>query len=159
MYTRRAQRGLPEFWKYLLYRILDVAKKNDSWENESSKPLCFSATSKLQHSPESPVPEFIDPVFAKTSPKRSFLMTENERFGLVSEKSGSINTGTELLSQCHSRAVKSMTVQNCINRYSPVHGPAANAYILPTQSMMLPMVQISIKTPNPKCRLFLKIYQ
>ncbi len=30
-----------------------------------------------------PVPEFIDPVFAKTSLKRSFSMTENERFGLV----------------------------------------------------------------------------
>jgi hypothetical protein len=30
-----------------------------------------------------PVPEIIDPVFAKTSRKRSFSMTENERFGLV----------------------------------------------------------------------------
>jgi hypothetical protein len=29
-----------------------------------------------------PVPEFIDPVFAKTSPKRSFSITKNERFGL-----------------------------------------------------------------------------
>jgi hypothetical protein len=28
-----------------------------------------------------PVPEFIDPFFAKTIPKRSFSMTENERFG------------------------------------------------------------------------------
>ncbi len=27
--------------------------------------------------------EIIDPVFAKTSPKCSFSMTENERFGLV----------------------------------------------------------------------------
>ena len=27
------------------------------------------------------VPEFIDPVFAKTSPKRSFSVIENERFG------------------------------------------------------------------------------
>jgi hypothetical protein len=33
-----------------------------------------------------PVPEFIDPVFAKTSPKRSFSMTEYERFGLVFTK-------------------------------------------------------------------------
>jgi hypothetical protein len=29
----------------------------------------------------STVPEFIDPVFAKTSPKRPFPMIENERFG------------------------------------------------------------------------------
>jgi hypothetical protein len=40
------------------------------------------------------VPEFIDPVFAKTSPKRAFSMTENERFGLVFLKTGSINSGT-----------------------------------------------------------------
>ncbi len=36
--------------------------------------------------PESAVPEIIDPVFAKTSPKRSFSMTEYERFGLVFTK-------------------------------------------------------------------------
>jgi hypothetical protein len=41
------------------------------------------------------VPEIIDPVFAKTSPKkRSFCMTENERFGLVFVKTGSTNLGT-----------------------------------------------------------------
>jgi hypothetical protein len=41
-----------------------------------------------------PVPEFKDLVFAKTSPKRSFSMSENERFGLVfSKKTGSINSG------------------------------------------------------------------
>jgi hypothetical protein len=43
---------------------------------------------------QTPVPEFIDPVFAKTSPKRSFSMTEKERFGLAFAKSGSINSGT-----------------------------------------------------------------
>jgi hypothetical protein len=36
--------------------------------------------------------EFIDPVFAKTSPKRS--ANEYERFGLVFAKTGSINSGT-----------------------------------------------------------------
>jgi hypothetical protein len=41
-----------------------------------------------------PVPEIIDPVFAKTSPKRSFCITENERFELVFTKTGSINSGT-----------------------------------------------------------------
>ncbi len=40
------------------------------------------------------MPEIIDPVFTKTSPKRSFCMTENERFGLVFTKTGSINSGT-----------------------------------------------------------------
>ena len=43
------------------------------------------------------VPEFIDPVFVKTSPKRSFLVIENERFGLVFAKTGSINSGTVLI--------------------------------------------------------------
>jgi hypothetical protein len=46
------------------------------------------------HGRNSPVPEIIDPVFAKTSPKRSFCMTENERFGLVFVKTVSINSGT-----------------------------------------------------------------
>ncbi len=32
------------------------------------------------------VPEIINPVFAKTSPKRSFSVTEYERFGLVFTK-------------------------------------------------------------------------
>ncbi len=40
--------------------------------------------------------EFIDPVFAKTIPKRSFSVIQNERFGLVFTKTGSINSGTEL---------------------------------------------------------------
>jgi hypothetical protein len=35
-----------------------------------------------------PVPEFIDPVFTKTSPKRSFSVIQNERFGLVFAKTG-----------------------------------------------------------------------
>ncbi len=42
------------------------------------------------------MPEFIDPVFAKTSPKRSFSMSENERFGMDFVKTGFINSGTAL---------------------------------------------------------------
>jgi hypothetical protein len=38
-------------------------------------------------------PEFIDQVFAKASPKRSFSVVENERFGLF-RGNGSINSGT-----------------------------------------------------------------
>jgi hypothetical protein len=43
---------------------------------------------------ESPVPEIIDLVFTKTSSKRSFSMTENERFGPVFANTGSTNSGT-----------------------------------------------------------------
>jgi hypothetical protein len=39
------------------------------------------------------VPEFINPVFGKTSPKRSFSLIENERFGFFFPKTGSINLG------------------------------------------------------------------
>jgi hypothetical protein len=46
--------------------------------------------------PYRPVPEFIDQVFAKTSPKRSLPIIEIERFGLVFAKTGSINAGTVL---------------------------------------------------------------
>ncbi len=42
------------------------------------------------------MPEFIDLLFLKTSPKRSFLVIENERFGLVFAKTGSINSGIGL---------------------------------------------------------------
>jgi hypothetical protein len=40
------------------------------------------------------VPEIIDPVFTKTSQNARFLLSENERFGLVFVKTGSINSGT-----------------------------------------------------------------
>jgi hypothetical protein len=44
------------------------------------------------------VPEIIDPVFAKTSQNARFLLSENERFGLVFVKTGSINLGIGLFS-------------------------------------------------------------
>jgi hypothetical protein len=43
-----------------------------------------------------PVPEFIDPVFAKTGLKRSFSVIENERFGLVFANTGS-DSGTDMI--------------------------------------------------------------
>jgi hypothetical protein len=46
---------------------------------------------------ERAVPEIIDPVFAKTSQNARFLLSENERFGLVFVKTGSINSGIGLL--------------------------------------------------------------
>jgi hypothetical protein len=44
--------------------------------------------------PMSTVPEIIDPVFVKTSQYARFLLSENDRFGLVFVKTGSINSGT-----------------------------------------------------------------
>ncbi len=43
------------------------------------------------------MPEFIDPVFVKTCRKLSFSVIQNERFGLVFVKTGSIISGTDLV--------------------------------------------------------------
>ncbi len=40
------------------------------------------------------MPEFIDPVFTKTSPKRSFSLNRKRAFWLVFAKTGSIISGT-----------------------------------------------------------------
>ncbi len=40
------------------------------------------------------MPEFIDPVFTKTSPKRSFSLNKKRAFWLVFAKTGSIISGT-----------------------------------------------------------------
>ncbi len=54
------------------------------------------------------MPEFIDPVFAKTSPRRSFSVIQNECFVLVFVKTGSINAGTGLvLDKLFYREIKS----------------------------------------------------
>ncbi len=50
-----------------------------------------------------------DPVFAKTSPKRSFSMSENERFGLVFAKTGLINAGSGLKLQNIIRVIRKLT--------------------------------------------------
>ncbi len=44
------------------------------------------------------MPEIIGPVFTKTSQNARFLLSENERFGLVFVKTGFINSGTDLFS-------------------------------------------------------------
>ncbi len=61
-----------------------------------------------------PVPEIIDLVFAKTSPKRSFSMTEYERFGLIVTKSGSVNSSTGHL-------VGTFPVENFLSLFLPGH--------------------------------------
>jgi hypothetical protein len=43
-----------------------------------------------------PVPEFLDPVFTKTSPKRSFSLNRKRAFWLVFAKTGSIISGTDI---------------------------------------------------------------
>jgi hypothetical protein len=48
-----------------------------------------------------PVPEFIDPVFTKTSPKGSFSLNRKRAFWLVSAKTGSIISGTVLYMFCY----------------------------------------------------------
>jgi hypothetical protein len=73
----------------------------DTQENLEEKQLADGkrgkggAWSSINHS----VPEIIDRVFAKTSQNARFLLSENERFGLVFVKTGSINSGT-VLSLC-----------------------------------------------------------
>jgi hypothetical protein len=56
----------------------------------------------------------------KTSPKRSFLVIENARFGLVLAKTGSINSGTELSHVTHlpfSLVRHNPSPLLCVNKY------------------------------------------
>jgi hypothetical protein len=62
----------------------------DELKQKSSSGFNFFCKKNNQRT----VPEFIDPVFAKTSPKRSFSVIENERFLLVFANTGSIISGT-----------------------------------------------------------------
>ncbi len=56
-----------------------------------------------------PVPEFIDPVFTKTSPKRSFSLNRKRAFWLVFAKTGSIISGTVQVSE-HGYSVRYQNV-------------------------------------------------
>jgi hypothetical protein len=53
---------------------------------------------------KTPLPEFIDPVFTKTNPKRSFSLNRKRAFWLVFAKTGSIISGT-CLPASYSRGV------------------------------------------------------
>jgi hypothetical protein len=74
----------------------DIKRPRQSSSLRSSitraQKLCCLALKEPIH-----VPEFIDPVFTKTSPKRSFSLNRKRPFWLVSAKTGSIISGTELL--------------------------------------------------------------
>jgi hypothetical protein len=52
---------------------------------------------RIRDRKKSSVPEFIDPVFTKTSPKRSFSLHRKRAFWLVFAKTGSIISGTGLI--------------------------------------------------------------
>jgi hypothetical protein len=97
---------------YLRKYILDGQKQN-LHAAFTTNPLCFNNTAKppvfckyrnernyftkkphqnlwsprsVAYSKPSPLPEIIDPVFAKTSQNARFLLSEYERFGLVFTK-------------------------------------------------------------------------
>jgi hypothetical protein len=59
---------------------------------------------------EFPVPEFIDPVFTKTSPICSFSVIQYERFGLVLAKTGSIISGTGVPSYTVKKVIGKNTI-------------------------------------------------
>jgi hypothetical protein len=59
------------------------------------------------------VPELIDPVLAKISPKRSFSLTENERFGLVFANTGSIISGTGAIHRYNNELNLKVRVFDC----------------------------------------------
>jgi hypothetical protein len=64
----------------------------DKWQSTSTCPRNIYV--HCTYMKDTTVPEIIDPVFAKTSQNARFLLSENERFGLVFVKTGSINSGT-----------------------------------------------------------------
>ncbi len=73
--------------KFTSHFLLSMEKSSPIFKNRA-RPQHFRRITRK------PLPEFIDPVFAKTNPKLSFCMTENERIGLIFVKTGSINSGT-----------------------------------------------------------------
>ncbi len=74
-----------------------------------------------------PVPEIIDPVFAKTSQNARFLLSENERFGLVFVKIGSINSGTDLLKSSGSEIIQQYIYQS-ISELHSIDGYLRHSY-------------------------------
>jgi hypothetical protein len=85
-----------------------MRQKNKNHRNQGSidEKIRFFSQS-IRHIP---VPEIIDPVFAKTSQNARFLLSENDRFGLVFVKTGSINSGTDGFALCKKRDRKILTL-------------------------------------------------
>ncbi len=81
------------------------------WERKASNLALNTRWCRLYYYSPGPVPEFIDPVFTKTSPKRSFSLNRKRAFWLVFTKTGSIFRALQILVQCvwfrrHSREVR-----------------------------------------------------
>ncbi len=91
-----------------LGNLRDLRLSLGYWQNRLKKGKCSTLGYPRVLGRNTSVPKIIDPVFAKTSPKRSFCMTENERFGLVFVKTGSINSGTGIPGVNGSKSPKHM---------------------------------------------------
>ncbi len=70
--------------------IRSIVKQLMRWLTDQQTTLFQQTTDYMPSS----VPEFIDPVFTKTSPKRSFSLNRKRAFWLVFAKTGSIISGT-----------------------------------------------------------------
>ncbi len=68
------------------------------------------------------MPLFIDPVFTKTSQLRLFSVIENERFGLVFAKTGSINSSTDRIESglLTYHACLAMVAEEYLNAINPM---------------------------------------
>ncbi len=86
------------------------------------------------------MPEIIDPVFAKTSQNARFLLSENERFGLVFVKTGSINSGT------------AVCLKYCARIYRPSFGHENDRF---RENKPKPLVFNLIRTQKRRSRLVL----
>ncbi len=62
--------------------------------NSKTGPNATEVLTAIKETTETSVPEFIDPVFTKTSPKRSFSLNRKRAFWRVFVKTGSIISGT-----------------------------------------------------------------
>ncbi len=91
-----------QFESGVLYSGQDHTFKSGSGPNSGSDPITWHTkktyflcvyTVGMAHGYNT-VPEFIDPVFTKTSPKRSFSLNRKRAFWLVFAKTGSIISGT-----------------------------------------------------------------
>ncbi len=90
--------------------VLKTKQKNSSKYGTGMTHVCI------------PVPEIIDPVFAKTSQNARFLLSKNERFGLVFVKTGSINSGTVVEGWKYSIELWTFAVKSsCSNRVKHYH--------------------------------------
>ncbi len=85
-------------------------EQSSCWASPMSVPVSSTActlsrrrqwsSSQLSGGCTSPVPEIIDPVFAKTSQNARFLLSEYERFGLVFTKTRVYKFGHRRAGQC-----------------------------------------------------------